>query len=183
MQQDKTSSNALCIQKRIEENENDLKETKIKLADVAFRMNHIRDKSVSQVFTNVATVTQDATNAVVNVSSDLANKTVAATKSVGSTIGSGVSSAVTATANASSALGSSVSSGVNSAVTATANASSALGSSVSSTATFTQRAASASESVDRGLEQNAAEEKRVAEEEAIKKAEEEYAERKAALEK
>ena len=67
-------------------------------------MNHIRDKSVSQVFTNVATVTQDATNAVVNVSSDVANKTVAATKSVGSTIGSGVSSAVTATANASSAL-------------------------------------------------------------------------------
>ena len=28
MQQDKTSSNALCIQKRIEENENDLKEKK-----------------------------------------------------------------------------------------------------------------------------------------------------------
>ena len=132
MQQDKTSSNALCIQKRIEENENDLKETKIKLADVAFRMNHIRDKSVSQVFTNVATVTQDATNAVVNVSSDLANKTVAATKSVGSTIGSGVSSAVTATANASSALGSSVTS----AVTATANASSALGSSVTSAVTL-----------------------------------------------
>ena len=66
IQEDKTSSNALDVRKRIEENEQKLKEIKIQLADVAFRMSHIRDKSVSQVFTNVATVTQDATNTVVN---------------------------------------------------------------------------------------------------------------------
>jgi hypothetical protein len=92
--ENKESAECVEINSRLAENMNILKQKKIRLAEVAVRMEQVRNKSMTQAADNVVTTTKDVTNTVVEVSSNVATKTVSVTKSVGSAIGSGVKATV-----------------------------------------------------------------------------------------
>ena len=71
-----------------------LKEEKIRLAEVSFKMKEIREKSLTQAGDSVVSTTKDITYKVVDVSQKVATKTVAVTKEVGSAIGRGIKETV-----------------------------------------------------------------------------------------